>query len=130
MYKERKGGRRTPSYVSSANEYDPEEQNNEKGPNPPSNGDLPRDPEQIAPYPSVRPPSADNENPENPEETDSIPDMQRGLASSDDDLKPIPEDLELNEDDENAGDCDTLMKKGDMVRPQSYDKLTSQDSAV
>ena len=128
MYRERKGGRRTPSYVSSANEYYQQDQNNEKEPNPPSNGDLPRDPEEIAPYPSVRPPTSAGD--ENPDETDSIPEMQRGPASSDDDLKPIPEDLELSEDDENAGDCDTLMKKEDMVRPQSYDKLPSKDSAV
>ena len=102
----------------------------------PSNGDLPNEPEQIAPYPSVLPDDQQlqQEGDHHIEDTDSV--AERGQAS-DDDMRDIPENLEgsLSDEDENdnnptANDCDTLMKKEDFNKPQSYDNLPSRDSEV
>lgn len=103
----RRDGRRTPSYASSVNELPPPGQSKAKPPSPqPTNGELPKEPEQIPPYPSVLPEQA-----------------------APGDMKDIPEDLEISDDD-GGDDCDTLMKKEDMHKPQSYDNLPSKDSAV
>ena len=129
----RRRGRRgdeTPSYASSAHDY-PMQNKPPKQPKqspPPSNGGLPKeDPEQIPPYPSVLPPGR-----QDADEMDSPASSQARPGASNSDLKDIPDDLQLTDDDEddNADDCDTLMKKEDFNRPQSYDKLPSKDSAV
>lgn len=54
-------------------------------------------------------------------DSDSMVDMKRG-PGSDDDLNTIPEDTEYSDmNDEN----DTLIKKGDINKPQPYDQKNS-----
>jgi len=123
-------GDETPSYASSAHDYPMQSKSKQpKQSPPPSNGGLPKeDPEQIPPYPSVLPPGR-----EDADEMDSPASSQARPGASNSDLKDIPDDLQLTDDDdedENADDCDTLMKKEDFNRPQSYDQLPSKDSAV
>ena len=97
------------------NELPPPKQSKSKNSSPPpTNGGIPSEPEQIPPYPSVLPEQS------SPGDISSAPD-------ADDD---IPNDLEISDDEERANDCDTLMKKEDMHKPQSYDNLPSKDSAV
>lgn len=93
-----------------------------------TNGDVPTSsdteaPQPIEPYPSDFPLSDKAKKPSAPHSVDKM----NEYPDSDNELKEIPEDLEMNEEGE---DCDTLLKKEDMVKPKSYDPLPPKDSAV
>lgn len=135
-----KEGRETPSYVSSAHgeqypmfpEETPPSNKKQKKNKKPSNGDLPQEPEQIAPYPSVLPEHDANDNTEAvPEEMQQQPPPDH---PSDVEMNNIPEDLQSlsdGEEDQRApNDCDTLLRDEDFNKPRSYDNLPSRDSEV
>ena len=72
---------------------------------------------EFSKFPSAPP----RKNPPQAPDSDSIVDMKRG-PGSDDDLNTIPEDTEHSDlNDEH----DTLIKKGDINKPQPYDQKDS-----